>query len=110
MNMQDQLQKLADAVSALEGSKARVRLLQLFDEGTFVEIDRLTRDGDKPVEAVAGYGLNRLVPVPGKTVDLHKGTLVKQLQKPYACFRALQRGNGVGELLKLVLHVHIASS
>ncbi len=56
MNMQDQLQKLADAVSALEGSKARARLLQLFDEGTFVEIDRLTRDGDKPAEAVAGYG------------------------------------------------------
>ncbi len=56
MNMQDQLQKLADAVSALEGSKARARLLQLFDEGTFVEMDRLARDGDKPVEAVAGYG------------------------------------------------------
>ena len=56
MNMQDTLQKLADAVSALEGSKARARLLQLFDEGTFVEIDRLARDGDKPVEAVAGYG------------------------------------------------------
>lgn len=56
MNMQDQLQKLADAVSALEGSKARARLLQLFDEGTFVEIDRLSRDGDKPVEAVAGFG------------------------------------------------------
>lgn len=57
MNMQAQLQKLSDAVSALEDSKARARLLQLFDEGTFVEIDRLARDGDKPVEAVAGYGL-----------------------------------------------------
>ncbi|HJD24421.1 MAG TPA: carboxyl transferase [Firmicutes bacterium] len=57
MNMQDQLQKLADAVSALEGSKARARLLQLFDEGTFVEIDRLARDGDKPAEVAAGYGL-----------------------------------------------------
>lgn len=57
MNMQNQLQKLTDAVSALDSSKARKWLLQLFDEGTFVEIDRLARDGDKPSEAVAGYGL-----------------------------------------------------
>lgn len=57
MNMQDQLQKLSDAVAGLEGSAARKRLLQLFDDGTFVEIDRLARDGDKPVAAVAGFGL-----------------------------------------------------
>lgn len=56
MNMQNQLQKLSDAVFALEGSQARERLLHLFDESSFVEIDRLVRDGDKPAEAVAGYG------------------------------------------------------
>ena len=56
MNMQNQLQKLADAVAAREGSPARERLLQLFDAGTFVEIDRLAADGDKPAEAAAGYG------------------------------------------------------
>lgn len=57
MNMQNQLQKLADAAAAREGSAARKYLLQLFDEGTFVELDRLVCDGDKPAEAVAGYGL-----------------------------------------------------
>lgn len=63
MNMQNQLQKLADAVAAQEGSSARKKLLQLFDEGTFVEIDRLARDGDKPAEAVAGYGTVEGCPV-----------------------------------------------
>lgn len=57
MSKQNQLQDLNDAVSALDGSQARKWLLQLFDEETFVEIDRLAHDGDKPVEAVAGYGL-----------------------------------------------------
>ena len=56
MNMQNQLQKLGDAAAAREGSAARKYLLQLFDEGSFVEIDRLACDGDKPAEAVAGYG------------------------------------------------------
>ena len=54
--MQDRLQKLSDAASLLEGSQARARLIRLFDESTFVEIDRLVKDGDKPAEAVAGYG------------------------------------------------------
>lgn len=56
MIMQNRLQMLTDAVSALDSSKARGWLLQLLDEGTFVEIDRLARDGGKPAEAVAGYG------------------------------------------------------
>ena len=60
MNMQNQLQKLADAVAAREGSPARERLLQLFDAGTFVEIDRLAADGDKPAEAAAGYGFTKM--------------------------------------------------
>ncbi len=48
MNMQNPLQKLADAVAAREGSPARERLLQLFDAGTFVEIDRLALTGTSP--------------------------------------------------------------
>lgn len=56
MNMQNQLQKLAAAAAAQEDSAARKHLLQLFDEGSFVEIDRFACDGDKPAEAVAGYG------------------------------------------------------
>ena len=56
MNKQNQLQKLTDAVNALEGSQARARLVRLFDEATFVELDRLVRDGERPAEAVVGYG------------------------------------------------------
>ncbi len=57
MSMQNPLEKLADAAAACSDSQARALLGQFFDEGTFVEIDRLAKDGDKPAEAVAGYGL-----------------------------------------------------
>lgn len=63
MNMQNPLQKLAEASAALEGSGARGLLTRLFDEGTFVELDRLARDGDKPAEAAAGYGMVEGSPV-----------------------------------------------
>jgi acetyl-CoA carboxylase carboxyltransferase component len=56
MNKQNQLQKLSDASFALEGSQARARLMRLFDESTFIEIDRLVQDGDKPAEVVVGFG------------------------------------------------------
>ncbi len=57
MSMQNPLEKLADAAAACNESQARALLGQFFDEGTFVEIDRLAKDGDKPAEAAAGYGL-----------------------------------------------------
>ncbi len=57
MSMQNPLEKLADAAAACGDSQARALLGQFFDEGTFVEIDRLAKDGDKPAEAAAGYGL-----------------------------------------------------
>ena len=57
MDMQKRLQELADAAQAHDGSKARALLARFFDEGTFVELDRLARDGDHPAEAAAGYGL-----------------------------------------------------
>lgn len=56
MTMQNQLQKLSDAAAALEASPARARLRRLFDEGSFVELDRLAKDGDQPAEVVIGYG------------------------------------------------------
>ncbi len=37
-------------------SAARNLLVGFFDAGSFVEIDRFAKDGDQPVEAVAGYG------------------------------------------------------
>ena len=57
MDMQKRLQELADAAQAHDGSKSRALLARFFDEGTFVELDRLARDGDHPAEAAAGYGL-----------------------------------------------------
>lgn len=44
----------------IRGARASDRL---FDEGTFVELDRLARDGDKPAEAAAGYGMVEGSPV-----------------------------------------------
>lgn len=56
MDMHTQLEKLGAAVAAGANSPARRRLEQFFDADTFVEIDRLARDGDHPAEVVAGYG------------------------------------------------------
>lgn len=57
MDMQKRLQELADAIEARNASQARALLARFFDEGTFVELDGLARDGDHPAEAAAGYGL-----------------------------------------------------
>ncbi len=57
MSMQNPLEKLAEAAAVSGQSQARALLGRFFDEGTFVEIDRLAMDGDKPAEAAAGYGL-----------------------------------------------------
>ena len=51
MSMQNQLQKLTEAAAAHEGSAAVGRLKRLFDEGTFVELDRFSCD-----EVAIGYG------------------------------------------------------
>ena len=53
MDMHTQLEKLGAAVAAGANSPARRRLEQFFDADTFVEIDRLARDGDHPAEVVA---------------------------------------------------------
>ena len=44
-------------------SEAVKRLEQFFDQGTFVEIDRLMQDGEYPVPVVSGYGLVNESPV-----------------------------------------------
>ena len=44
------------SIQNLSDSAARNLLSGFFDAGSFVEIDRLAKDGDKPCEAVAGYG------------------------------------------------------
>ncbi len=46
-----------------QASAALTRLEQFFDSGTFVEIDRLMKDGDEPVPVVGGYGLVNESPV-----------------------------------------------
>ncbi len=44
-------------------SDARAQLEQLFDAGTFTEIDRLMRDGENAVSVISGYGLVNDMPV-----------------------------------------------
>lgn len=46
-----------------QASEARRCLEQFFDAGTFVEIDRLMRDGESDVPVVCGYGLVNDAPV-----------------------------------------------
>lgn len=46
-----------------QASEALRRLEQFFDQGTFVEIDRLMQDGEAPVPVVGGYGLVNESPV-----------------------------------------------
>lgn len=46
-----------------QASEARGRLEQFFDAGTFVEVDRLMRDGENDVAVVCGYGLVNDAPV-----------------------------------------------
>ncbi len=43
-------------IQNLSDSAARNLLVGFFDAASFVEIDRLAKDGDMPCEAVAGYG------------------------------------------------------
>lgn len=46
-----------------QASEARQCLEQFFDAGTFVELDRLMRDGENDVPVVCGYGLVNDAPV-----------------------------------------------
>ncbi len=96
MNMQNQLAKLADAVAGHEDSPARKRLLQLFDTGTFIELDRLATDGDQPAQAVVGYGLVDGAPVYAFAQDhaVCSGAVGKAQAAKIAKAYALARQNG----------------
>lgn len=50
------LERLAAEKGALGDSAARKRLLALFDEGSFTELDRFAKNGDKPCEVITAYG------------------------------------------------------
>lgn len=52
MSMQNQLDNLSEAVASLGNGEARGRLERLFDEGTFMEMDRLAC-----AEVVTGFGM-----------------------------------------------------
>jgi len=97
MNLQKQLQKLSEAASALESSQARARLLRLFDDSTFVEIDRLARSGDKPAEVVAGYGTVDGCPVYAfaQDRDVNLGAIGKAQADKICKVLALAAQNGV---------------
>lgn len=59
VNMMDRLtpvQALQNIEAAVEQSAARAMLAGFFDSGSFIEVDRLMADGEKPAETVAGYG------------------------------------------------------
>lgn len=54
-NTSDKL-RLDVEVDALSDSAARKRLTMLFDEGTYHEIDRFLKNGERECEVVAGFG------------------------------------------------------
>ena len=56
MSVANGLERLAAEKGALADSAARKRLLSLFDEGSFTELDRFAKNGDKPGEVITAYG------------------------------------------------------
>ncbi len=57
MNCNDALNKLAEETSALKNSDAKQRLISLFDEGSFLELDRFSKNGSDPTSCYTAYGL-----------------------------------------------------
>lgn len=96
MNMQTQLEKLAAAVAGQDNSPARRRLLQLFDEGTFLELDRLAMDGGQPAQAVVAYGTVDGAPVYAFAQDssVCSGAIGKAQAAKIAKAYALAQQNG----------------
>ena len=56
MSVANGTQRLAAEKSALADSAARKRLQALFDEGSYTELDRFAKNGDKPGEVITAYG------------------------------------------------------
>ena len=56
MSMDTKLELVQKSHAAQDNAPAKKRILALFDEGTFVEIDSLAKSGDGQAEVVAGFG------------------------------------------------------
>ena len=57
MNCNDALTKLAEETAALKNSDAKQRLISLFDEGSFLEMDKFAKNGSDPSSCYTAYGL-----------------------------------------------------
>ena len=62
-----------------QASEARKCLEQFFDAGTFVEVDRLMRDGENDVPVVCGYGLVNDAPVYAFAQDKAQAAKIKTI-------------------------------
>lgn len=56
MDIQNSAKKTANVLSSDEKSAARDLLTGFCDPGSFLEIDRLMKDGAEPAQVIAGYG------------------------------------------------------
>lgn len=56
MSMDTKLELVQKSHAAQDNAPAKKRILALFDEGTFVEIDSLAKSGKGQAEVVAGFG------------------------------------------------------
>ena len=55
---------------------------------------------------VSGRRFGGLVPVSREPIDFHERPRVEKLQQPLPRRGAFPRGNRIGQLLELILHVH----
>ncbi len=82
-------ENLSAIKAVIEKSSAYKNLSELFDEGTFTQIDAYTMSGDNPTEVIAGYGTVNSCPVYAfvQNSDICGGAMSKahasKLQKVY---------------------------
>ena len=82
-------ENLSAIKAAVEKSSAYKNLSELFDEGTFTQIDAYTMSGENPTEVIAGYGTVNSCPVYAfaQNSDICGGAMSKahaaKLQKIY---------------------------
>lgn len=82
-------ENLSAIKAVIEKSSAYKNISELFDEGTFTQIDAYTMSGDNPTEVIAGYGTVNSCPVYAfvQNSDICGGAMSKahasKLQKVY---------------------------
>ena len=57
MNCNEALNRLAEETAALKNTDAKQRLISLFDEGSFLELDKFSKNGSDPSSCYTAYGL-----------------------------------------------------